>query len=263
MLKISESFMSIQGEGASVGVPAFFIRLQNCNLMCGGHNARLVKENKATWWCDSEIIWRQGIETTNEELEQNIINLGIFEKILDGTIHLVWTGGEPTLPKNQKSIIDFLDYINIKYPNNLIYNEIETNGTIVVLDKFYDANNFRINGQYIKTGYIDQINCSPKLANSGMPENMRVVPDAIKQINAIENSYFKFVISKEEDIKEIQETYINPFIIKSSKVILMPGVDNRETLAERTAFLFEMVKKYYYRGVTRQHILAWNKTCGV
>jgi len=43
----------------------------------------------------------------------------------------------------------------------------------------------------------------------------------------------------------------------------MPGVDNREDLAERTRFLFEMTKKYGYRGVTRQHILAWNRVTGV
>ena len=111
--------------------------------------------------------------------------------------------------------------------------------------------------------YHHQINCSPKLANSGISEKIRIVPEAIKQIKSHANSYFKFVISTEDDVKEIKETYIQPFDIHYSKVIIMPGVDNRNDLPERTAFLFEMTKKYGYRGITRQHILAWNKCISV
>ena len=46
-LRISESFYSIQGEGATSGYPAYFIRLQGCNLMCGGRDGKLVGEGKA------------------------------------------------------------------------------------------------------------------------------------------------------------------------------------------------------------------------
>jgi organic radical activating enzyme len=255
MLRIAEHFYSIQGEGYSVGVPAYFIRLQGCNLMCGGHNAALVKEGKATWWCDSEVIWKRGTDTSYEQLEQSFIDQGILERVLNGNIHLIWTGGEPTMPKHQKAIMGFIDYIEEKHFNDdnpflsKTFNEIETNGTIVTSDDFYE--------------YIDQINCSAKLANSGMSESMRINPEAINQIVEHRNSTFKFVISTEDDIKEIQETYIKPFNIPEDTVIIMPGVDNRVDLSERTAFLFEMTKKYGYRGVTRQHILAWDKVTGV
>ena len=250
MLRVSEHFYSIQAEGASVGVPAYFIRLAGCNLMCGGSGGSLVKEGKATWWCDSERLWRQSMEMVNENLEQSFIDLGILKRILDGHLHLVWTGGEPTLLKNRNSIIDFLMYMGEKYPYTTLYNEIETNGTIVVDDDFY-------------TGYIDQINCSPKLANSGIPENIRIVPEAIGNVNNHPNGYFKFVISTEDDMKEIQDTFIKPFDIPSKKVIIMPGVDNSNDLPERTRFLFDMSKKYGYRGITRQQILAWGKREGV
>ena len=96
-----------------------------------------------------------------------------------------------------------------------------------------------------------------------MAESMRIVPKAIEQIKAHCEGYFKFVISSEKDIHEMQNTYIKPFDISASRVIIMPGVDNRKDLPERTAFLFEMTKKYGYRGVTRQHILAWDKVTGV
>ena len=35
-LAISEVFYSIQGEGKTMGIPAVFVRLAGCNLMCGG-----------------------------------------------------------------------------------------------------------------------------------------------------------------------------------------------------------------------------------
>ena len=67
-LRISESFYSIQGEGVTSGYPAYFIRLQGCNLMCGGKDGSLMKEGKATWWCDTEYVWRKGKKTDIEVL---------------------------------------------------------------------------------------------------------------------------------------------------------------------------------------------------
>ncbi len=264
MLKISEHFYSIQGEGASVGVPAYFIRLQGCNLMCGGPNAQLMKEGKATWWCDSELIWRSGNDVTVIDLISSWQKDDILDRILSGQIHLVWTGGEPTLPKHVQAITEAMHTLNDMYPQNDIYNEIETNGTIVVPEQFYTGHQ---NPQGAYTSWIpeviQQVNCSPKLANSGMAESMRKNPDAIEQIKNHRNGWFKFVVSCEDDIWEIQEDWILPFKLNPSSIIIMPGVDNREDLAERTRFLFEMTKKYGYRGVTRQHILAWNRVTGV
>jgi 6-pyruvoyltetrahydropterin 2'-reductase len=249
-LHVAESFYSIQGEGASVGVPAYFIRLHGCNLMCGGHNGCLMKEGKATWWCDSEIIWRKKTAISFEGLDDHFQELGIRENVLGGIVHLVWTGGEPTMPEHADSIEGFLHYMDNTYQGHHIYNEIETNGTIITSPYFYKEN-------------IQQINCSPKLTNSGMPEKVRIVPEAIDQIARFPNSFFKFVISTEEDIQEIKDTYIMPFGIPQEKIIIMPGVDNRNDLPERTRFLFEMTKKYGYRGITRQHILAWDRVTGV
>jgi len=264
MLKISEHFYSIQGEGASVGVPAYFIRLQGCNLMCGGPSGSLVKEGKATWWCDSETIWRQGTDTSYEDLIADWIEQDVLNRILNGQIHIVWTGGEPTIPMHTKAIKNFLAFLDEKYPQNTVFNEIETNGTLVVEPNFYHgAGNFIIMGRSVSEGPIQQINCSPKLANSGMAKSMRINPEAIEQIKNNEFGYFKFVVSTEEDIEEIQNEWIIPFNIDPTQVIIMPGCDNRADLAERTKFLFEMTKKYGYRGITRQHILAYDLTTGV
>jgi organic radical activating enzyme len=41
--RIAETFYSIQGEGATAGLPAVFVRLQGCTVGCG--------------WCDTKYSW--------------------------------------------------------------------------------------------------------------------------------------------------------------------------------------------------------------
>ena len=101
-LSLSESFYSVQCEGATTGYPAYFIRLKGCNLMCGGKGGSLVEEGKATWWCDSEAVWRQGKKTDIQVLIDDWKREGILEWVLEGRVHLVWTGGEPTLKRHKK-----------------------------------------------------------------------------------------------------------------------------------------------------------------
>ena len=77
-LNIAEDFYSVQGEGNTSGVPAYFIRLKACNLMCGGADGSLMKEGKATWWCDTEYVWRKGLEKPFQYLvdrwkEENVL----------------------------------------------------------------------------------------------------------------------------------------------------------------------------------------------
>lgn len=275
-MKISQSFFSVQAEGITSGVPAYFIRFSGCNLSCGmsaknisalkkylndnpdvsGNSdldreyGDLLKDGKATWVCDSISVWLNGKDVSNEEMEQRMIDDEILDRILTGSVHIIWTGGEPTMPHHQKSIIEFIDYLEDKYPNAEIFSEIETNGSLEVKEILYEY-------------YIDQINCSAKLANSGMSEKKRINDGAIKQIKNHDNHWFKFVISVEEDIKEIQNDYLVPFGIPDDRVIIMPGVDNLDDLSERTRFLFEMSKKYGYRGVTRSQVLAYNRVTGV
>jgi hypothetical protein len=129
------------------------------------------------------------------------------------------------------------------------YYEIETNGTCVIQKDLIDI--------------LSLINCSAKLANSGMTTAQRVVPDAIESIKQHPCYTFKFVISTEEDMKEIFDTYITPFSIPLTKVCIMPGLDDQQNFHERTLFSLEMAKKYKVRGLTRLNVSAWDKTTGV
>ena len=114
-LLITSDFYSIQGEGISSGIPSYFVRLGNCNLHCGMSRKftnNLLKERKledgeifkgdlhedgkATWTCDStsQWLWR-GEDKDFYYLIDRWKEQEIYDDIKNGTIHIIWTGGEP------------------------------------------------------------------------------------------------------------------------------------------------------------------------
>ena len=271
-LLISSDFYTVQGEGISSGVPSYFVRFGICNLTCGMSRAftnmlakeqkledgeifegDLHKEGKATWTCDStsQWLWR-GEDKEFDYLINRWKEEGVYEYIKDGSVHIIWTGGEPTIKGHQESIVNFTNYWLSRYldVNNVNpFYEIETNGTIVIEEPLFKM--------------LDQINCSPKLSNSGMTEKQRIVPEAIERIKQHKNYQFKFVISTEDDVKELFRDFVEPFNIPLKNVVCMPGLDDVADFEERTQFCLEMAKKYRFRGLTRLHIAAWNKTLNV
>jgi len=271
-LLISSDFYTVQGEGISSGIPSYFVRLGICNLTCGMSRAftnmlakeqkledgeifegDLVKEGKATWTCDStsQWLWR-GEDKEFDYLINRWKEEGVYEDIKKGDVHIIWTGGEPTIKGHQESIVNFTNYWLSRYldRNDVTpFYEIETNGTIAIEEPLFKM--------------LDQINCSPKLANSGMTEKQRIVPAAIKRIMEHKNYQFKFVISTEEDVQELFRDFVVPFNIPLKNVVCMPGLDDAANFEERTQFCLEMGKKYRFRALTRLHIAAWNKTLNV
>jgi organic radical activating enzyme len=283
-LLISSDFYSVQGEGISTGIPSYFVRLGLCNLTCGMSrkftntllketllaDGEILKgdlelEGKATWTCDSisQWLWR-GENKEFQYLIDQWKEQGIYEDIKNGTIHIIWTGGEPTIKGHQEAISNFNTYwrysvesVQSTFKNMeeskgeliLGYHEIETNGTIYIEKELFDD--------------LNQINCSPKLSNSGMTEKQRIVPEAIERIKQHSNYQFKFVISTEDDVKELFRDFVVPFNIPLKNVVCMPGLDSQTDFHERTQFVLEMAKKYKFRGLTRLHISAWDKTLNV
>jgi 7-carboxy-7-deazaguanine synthase len=275
-LLVSEHFYSVQGEGISSGVPSYFVRLTNCNLTCGASNkfvnqfkkeevdydpgtfkGDLHQAGSATWTCDTIPVWTKGRDMEFGELMDAWKTQGVYEDIREGTIHVIWTGGEPTLPMHQKAIVEFTKlwmkqestFTELATDGVHAFYEIETNGTCYIEDELFTL--------------INQINCSAKLSNSGMPKNKRIIPAAIKRIMEHSKYQFKFVISNEDDIKEIFSDYIIPFSIPLKNVVCMPGLDSQTNFHERTKFVLEMAIKYRFIGLTRLHVSAWDKTTGV
>lgn len=274
-LLISSDFYSVQGEGISSGVPSYFVRLAVCNLACGMSTKflnQIKKDNaladgeifvgdlhaqgKATWTCDSTSQW--AIRGENRDFKYLIDRWheeGVYDDIRTGLVHVIWTGGEPTISGHQKAIVGFHNFFsNTEHYSNRWHEfspfyEIETNGTNYIDDDLM--------------AILDQINCSPKLANSGMTIKQRIVPHAIERIMEHDNYQFKFVISTEDDVRELFEDFVKPFNIPLKRVVCMPGLDDQADFHERTQFVLEMAKKYRFTGLTRLHISAWDKTLNV
>ncbi|TXH03517.1 MAG: 7-carboxy-7-deazaguanine synthase QueE [Nevskiaceae bacterium] len=77
-LKITEIFLSLQGESSRVGWPTVFIRLTGCPLRCG--------------YCDSEYAFYGGHWRSLDEI--------VAEVRQHGVRHVCVTGGEPLAQKN-------------------------------------------------------------------------------------------------------------------------------------------------------------------
>ena len=142
-LPVSEVFYSIQGEGQTMGVPAVFLRLGGCNILC----------QSESWICDTIEVWRKSKAMEFEDV------LGEeYEKLLliDG-VHLVITGGEPLL--HQVMIGKYIMYLYEKYQRYPVV-EVETNGTI------------KPDWEMIRL--VDFWNVSPKLSNAGSQNTKEV-----------------------------------------------------------------------------------------
>ncbi|MCK5024572.1 MAG: radical SAM protein [Thermoplasmata archaeon] len=100
-MKINEIFHSIQGEGATMGIPTVFVRLTGCNLDCE--------------WCDTEYAKTEGKKFTIGQI------LAEVDKFRCNQICI--TGGEPMCQSETPKLIDKL--LGAGYLVTL-----ETNGSI-------------------------------------------------------------------------------------------------------------------------------------
>ncbi len=101
-MRISEIFLSIEGEGIRTGAPAVFIRLFGCNLRCS--------------YCDSMYaVERNDFQEMSPE--------EVFQKVKSFNTHFVTlTGGEPLIHKDVEVLLKMLDDYGFEV-------NIETNGT--------------------------------------------------------------------------------------------------------------------------------------
>lgn len=112
LLKISEIFESLQGEGRYTGYPVLFIRLFGCNLNCS--------------FCDTKF------EEYKEYEMREVINIVVkyYHKSLIYELDpiIVITGGEPCIQMGK--ICFLIDYFKArKSQYNRLKFHIETNGT--------------------------------------------------------------------------------------------------------------------------------------
>lgn len=240
-----EIFHTLQGEGVSAGCPAVFIRTSRCNLHCV--------------WCDTDHTWnfegtpwhhqndsRPGYRKFNKsEVTIDCSPAEAAAEILShGCPRVVITGGEPLL--QQDELIDMIREIRREMPSCVF--ELETNGTQIPTPEILDE--------------IDQFNISPKLSNSGMPENLRIQESALRCLAKSPKAWFKFVVTAAEDLIEIQ-TLRSRFQIPADRILLMPEGRSHEALNQHADWLAQTCKHLGFRFSDRLHVRLWGDQRGV
>ena len=230
-MKISELFFSIQGEGELTGVPSVFVRTSGCNLRCR--------------WCDTKYAsWKpEGENVTINDLLDKVCSYPAR--------HVVISGGEPMIAKGIEEFTHLL-----KESGKHI--TIETAGTI-------PPNGIQ----------CDLASLSPKLSDStpkegdinkewiDLHESKRLDYDILSEWVNLYNFQLKFVVSKEEEIKEIQNVISRiEGKILPEKVLLMPEGIDPDTLRSRYDLLIDLCKENGYRLCNRLHIDLFGNTPG-
>ena len=216
-------------------MPVAFVRLSRCNLACV--------------WCDTAYTWRfegdnrphrDGVTFERKANQVTLDEDEVAARIIQlGQDRLVITGGEPLLqaPALAK-LLDLLPDISV---------EIETNGTT----KAPPALDIR----------IDQFNVSPKLAHSGNPADLALLPERLDAYATDPRAYFKFVIAQPSDVDEVLALR-KRYRFKAGHVFLMPEGTDSETLREREKWLAELCLRHGFRMSDRLHIHLFGDTRG-
>ena len=231
-LNISEFFCdTIQGEGATAGCPASFMRLQGCTLNCS--------------WCDTKAIRDYGNPYTFEELFTLMNEYNLIDKFRAGQ-HLVFTGGSPLL--QQGMLTNFIEEFVTRYMFKPFI-EVENECTLHPNPDFEPL--------------VDLWNNSPKLETSGNSIFDRYQPEIIHYLANRYNSWFKFVISQKSDWEEIDEYFIRPQLIRRDQVILMPMGRTRKELKAHQMIAVTLAIQNNVRYSSREQIVLWGDKTGV
>lgn len=245
-IKVAEHFLSIQGEGPTAGRRSVFLRLQGCNLMCGGQATVFDKQlhDGATWRCDTIEVWTKGERYSLEGLLELFHQKGYLGALREGA-HLVVTGGEPLLQQN--ALGQFLERLYLRLEKH-VHVEIETNGTIIPFEAV--------------SKWVSQYNVSPKLKNSGVPYFKRINWTSLGWFAKDARTFFKFVVSELPDVSEVDE-FMNECKVAKDKVFLMPAASDRDTLRSREDSVSMYAAALGVNYSSRLQVAIWNMTTGV
>ena len=289
-LRYSEAFYSVQGEGRFVGVPSIFLRVFGCNFECRGFgqergklipveempymtDPRADKDNEIAYksieelpvtpiGCDSSASWAMKykhlqLTKTIDEVFEHIVSLlpnGKFDEAED--IHLVITGGEPLLGWQRvwPELLEMCKDVGLK---NVTY---ETNGTQNLQQQFIDYLNEDGKDLHITWS------TSPKLSISGEDQFDALIPEALLDMNKVNNShlYNKFVVRDIEDFEEV-DTFVAEY--KSAGVVLdsvycMPEGATLEQQSLTEKDVAEACMKTGYKFSPRLHITLFGNAWG-
>lgn len=202
-------------------------------------NGQVVHNTPYTWnWENTKFVHPDKYKRAEEEHKLSAKEVEArLEKIGTSCKRLVISGGEPFL--QQKELIPLLTSLKQKG----WYFEVETNGTIVPSEEFLNL--------------IDQVNCSPKLTNSG-PDNrasMRERPEALTKLTNSPKTSFKFVVQADADMDEILDL-VHKY--KMKEVYLMPEGRTKAEQLGRQSYVQRLASEYNFEFSPRLHVLEWD-----
>ncbi|MDF1739953.1 MAG: 7-carboxy-7-deazaguanine synthase QueE [Verrucomicrobiales bacterium] len=235
-----EIFHTIQGEGRSTGLPTVFIRASLCNLHCR--------------WCDTPYTWNWEDTDFEHDLgrkfkrDNEIIDFtpaeiaGIVEAY--PCSNYVFTGGEPLI--QEKAWVELMRAL--RETNTGSHFEIETNGTLAPGPAF--------------TELVDQFNVSPKLSNSGIPREKRIVPESLEFLAGTGKADFKFVIGELTDLAELIEIQAAA-AIPNERIFLMPRSNSVDELEANQGWVSTLAIEHGFRYSDRLHLRLFGAKRGV
>ncbi|HYP86582.1 MAG TPA: 7-carboxy-7-deazaguanine synthase QueE [Polyangiaceae bacterium] len=221
VLRLSEVFDSLQGEGVNMGKPCRFVRLAICNLHCH--------------YCDTKYTWDfKHFDYDNEVHEATL--QAVAEQLRTAPAgHVVITGGEPLL--QQRALAQVFERV----PPELFI-EIETNGTRAPLPSLRER--------------VNQWNVSPKLLSAGDPESLRIRPDALTALRDTGRAYLKVVVKTSQDRDEAEALRVR-FGFDKDRTLLMPEATTPEELERRSPEVAGWSQQLSVRFSSRLHVALW------
>ena len=252
-LNLVESFLSIQGEGASIGRLAIFLRFAGCNLTCKGFGVQTIsqKTGEILTGCDTiRAVFTKHFEYKSIKFANELSEIitqksqNLYQKPI-----IIITGGEPLLHYKNEILLEFLKWAYLqKYEIHF-----ETNGTIEIdFDKFeiYKNCHFAI---------------GVKLENSGESKAKRINKSALCAIKQnAKSSFYKFVLDKAScenstAIKQIRQI----LDICENEIYCMAQGHDKKSLEQNAKSVAEFAIRHGFCYCDRIHIRLWNDKEGI
>jgi len=234
-LPVSETFLSIQGEGKLTGVPSFFIRASGCNLRCT--------------WCDTPYAsWDpEGSPRTLDDL--------VREATDSGAAHVVLTGGEPM-------IFDAVEPLSRALAGASLHVTVETAGTVHRGKDRLVCDLMSISPKLSNSTPGPGDPRDPSGAWRARHEERRLNLPALQSLlDDYPSRQFKFVVADENDLDEIDALLSKLRGWRPADVMLMPeGVVT--PAAERAAWIARACVQRGWRYCHRLHIELFGNTRG-
>ena len=210
--------------------PELFFSLQGEGIHAGAPAIflRLAGCNLHCSWCDSKHSWGASIDLPTREVVTRLMTFPAKRVII--------TGGEPLIQTDE------LEELLLMLPQDYAI-EVETNGTFLPSPKLLAR--------------VNQWNVSPKLPHAGnAPESLQqFVLDAFA---ALPNSWFKFVITGEQDWSHIARLGL-----PQEKILLMPCAADRSSYRRLLPIVADICLAHGVRLSPRLHIELWDTRLGV